>query len=336
MHIISGNLGMESARRYESSMYYRASFTQKELNEDKEDAAASGQEASKGEVIDLKERVESMRSRGDLVREKSDKSVEEFRYKMIEYIYRLLFGEKREKELSNIHANANEYTLVPVEKVIYSSEYYHQETETTSFSTTGVVKTADGREISINVDVRMSRSFTQYVKEELKIQSFQKVYDPLVINFGGDVAKLTDQKFFFDIDMDGKEDSIARLGRGSGYLALDKDENGVIDDGSELFGPKSGDGFGELAEYDEDGNGWIDEGDSIWEHLKIWCQNEDGTGTLYRLSDKNVGAICLQNVQTQFSLKDAKNCELGYLRSSGVFLFETGQAGCVQHLDLVQ
>ena len=49
------------------------------------------------------------------------------------------------------------------------------------------------------------------------------------------------------------------LGSGSGFLALDKNGNGKIDDGSELFGTKSGDGFADLAEYDSDGNGWIDE-----------------------------------------------------------------------------
>ena len=339
---------MESARRYTSSSYYKVSLGQRELKEDQTEAKESQQEASKEENINLQERMESMRTGGSRIREKSEKALEDFRQKMIDYIYQLLFGKERadrlsgecaslqESPMSNVHANAGEYTLVPVEKVIYSSEYYHQETETTSFSTQGVVKTADGREISIHVDVTMSRSFTEYVKEELKIQSFQKVYDPLIINFSGSTARLTDQKFFFDIDMDGKEEDIARLGSGSGYLALDQNNDGVINDGSELFGPKSGDGFGELAEYDEDGNGWIDEGDSIWKRLKIWCQNEDGTGTLYRLSDKNVGAICLQNTKTQFSLTDAKNCEQGYIRSSGVFLFETGQAGTVQHLDLVQ
>ena len=346
MHIVSSNLGMESARRYQSSSYYKASFGQKELKEDSAERKASNQEASKEDIIDLQEYAERMRSRGDLIREKSDKTVEDFRNRMVKYIYELLFGKERADRLSdewedtplesNIHANANEYTLVPVEKVIFSSEYYYHEEETTSFSTQGIVKTADGREISINVDVTMSRSFTEYAKEELKIKSFQKVYDPLVINFSGSTAKLTDQKFYFDIDMDGEKDEIARLGNGSGYLALDKNNDGSINDGSELFGPESGDGFGDLAEYDEDGNGWIDEGDSIWERLQIWCQNADGTSTLYRLKDKNVGAICLQNTKTQFSLKDAKNCEQGYIRSSGVFLFETGEAGTVQHLDLVQ
>ena len=158
MHIVSGSLGMESARRYESSTYYKASYGQKDLNEGNEDTAAP-QEDSQGDIINLQERVESMRSRGDLIREKSDKSLEDFRHKMIEYIYRLLFGEKRAEKLSekwedvplesNIHANANEYTLVPVERVVYSSEYYHHEEETTSFSTKGIVKAADGRDISV-------------------------------------------------------------------------------------------------------------------------------------------------------------------------------------------
>lgn len=346
MHIVSGSLGMESARRYQSSSYYQASFGQTELKEDKEEKGASQRGATKDEIIDLRERVESMRGRGEFLRDKSASTVEEFRNKMVRYIYELLFGKERGDKLSeeledtfqesNIHANANEYTLVPVERTIYSSEYFYHEEETTSFSTQGMVKTADGREISINVDVTMSRSFTQYVKQELKIKSYEKVYDPLVINFAGSTAQLADQKFFFDIDMDGKEDSIARLGEGSGYLALDRNHDGMINDGSELFGPESGDGFCELSEYDEDGNGWIDGGDSIWRYLKIWCQNEDGTGTLYRLSDKNVGAIYLQSTKTQYSLMDRKNCELGYIRSSGIFLFETGEAGTVQHLDLVQ
>ena len=163
---------MESARRYTSSSYYRVSLGQRELKEDQTEAKASQQEASKNEIIDLQERVESMRTGGSRIREKSEKELEDFRYKMIKYIYQLFFGKEKadklgeestslqELPMSNVHANAGEYTLVPVEKVIYSSEYYHHETETTSFSTQGIVKTADGREISINVDVTMSRSFT--------------------------------------------------------------------------------------------------------------------------------------------------------------------------------
>lgn len=97
----------------------------------------------------------------------------------------------------------------------------------------------------------MSRRF----REETKIENITEIVDltdPLVINLDGNIAGLSDQKFMFDIDADGEEESISYLQGGSGYLALDKNGDGVINDGSELFGTKSGDGFADLAEYDAD------------------------------------------------------------------------------------
>ena len=75
------------------------------------------------------------------------------------------------------------------------------------------------------------------------------LFDPLVINIGTDSAKVSNQKFKFDLDSDGKEDSISMPTRGSAFLALDKNEDGTINDGNELFGTKSGDGFKDLREY---------------------------------------------------------------------------------------
>lgn len=207
------------------------------------------------------------------------------------------------------------------------------ESESTSFSTTGIVKTADGREISFNMDVSMSRSFAQYTKETVKnVGSF---IDPLVINLNGNIAEVSDQKFYFDLDADGVEEEISRLSQNSGYLALDLNEDGVINDGSELFGTKSGNGFADLALYDEDGNGWIDENDAIWDKLKIWVQDEDGNSTLYSLKEQGVGAICLQNASTEFTQKDNNGQVNAAIRNTGIFLYENGSAGTVQHLDLV-
>ena len=81
-------------------------------------------------------------------------------------------------------------------------------------------------------------------------------------------TELSDQTFYFDLDADGEEEEISML-KGSGYLALDKNEDGIINDGSELFGTGNGDGFADLARYDEDGNGWIDENDSILSLIHI-------------------------------------------------------------------
>ena len=181
----------------------------------------------------------------------------------------------------------------------------------------------------------MSREFQQYYREDLELASFT-MCDPLVINLDTDVAQLEDQTFYFDIDADGELDEISSLGAGSGYLALDKNGDGIINDGSELFGTSSGNGFADLAKYDEDGNGWIDENDAIWDKLKIWTKDENGNDVLYRLADKGVGAICLQNVSTDFTQKGASGQTLGAIRNTGVFLYENGNVGTVQHVDVAK
>lgn len=221
-------------------------------------------------------------------------------------------------------------------ELTYQQISWHKETENTGFSTTGMVKTADGREIPIELDVSMSREFEEYYEESLSLGEFQ-VCDPLVINFNGNVADVSNQKFYFDIDADGEKDEISQLGTGSGFLALDKNGDGIINDGSELFGAGSGNGFADLAQYDQDGNGWIDENDEIWSKLKIWCKNEKGEDVLYRLADKGVGAICLQNKDTDFTLQNQESGEKqAIIRKTGIFLYENGEAGTVQHLDMVK
>lgn len=223
----------------------------------------------------------------------------------------------------------------------YVSETWNIEQEDTSFSTVGTVRTKDGREINFNVNVNMSRRCEEYYKEQLNVAEFT-LHDPLVINLDTDATELSDQTFYFDLDSDGEEEEISML-KGSGYLALDKNGDGVINDGSELFGTGNGDGFADLARYDEDGNGWIDENDSIWSKLKIWCKDEKGNDVLYKLSDKGVGAICLQNVSTDFTLQGDRtardgvteaNATNGAIRKTGIFLYENGNVGTVQHVDM--
>lgn len=223
----------------------------------------------------------------------------------------------------------------------YVSETWNIEQEDTSFSTVGTVRTKDGREINFNVNVNMSRRCEEYYREELNVAQFA-LYDPLVINLDTDATELSDQTFYFDLDADGEEEEISML-KGSGYLALDKNGDGIINDGSELFGTGNGDGFADLARYDEDGNGWIDENDSIWSKLKIWCKDEKGNDVLYKLSDKGVGAICLQNVSTDFTLQGDRtardgateaNATNGAIRKTGIFLYENGNVGTVQHVDM--
>ena len=115
-------------------------------------------------------------------------------------------------------------------------------------------------------------------------------------------------------------DKISYLEGDSGFLAIDKNNDGRINDGSELFGTKSGDGFKDLAMYDKDGNGWIDEADDVFNNLKIWTKNADGTDSLIAIGKAGVGAIYLGAASTQFSLNDLETNETnGVIQKTGVF-----------------
>ena len=198
----------------------------------------------------------------------------------------------------------------------------------------GIIKTAD-KEINLNLNFNLSQSFVrQNFSISKQLVSFRLV-DPLVINLSGKLPSLDERTFSFDIDSDGELDQISRLKSGSGFLALDKNGNGAIDDGSELFGTKTGDGFGELASYDEDGNGWIDENDSIFAGLRVWLNDSDGS-RLIALGEAGVGAIFLGSTQSGFELKNSDDQTLGVLQKSGVFLFESGEAGAISHIDMAK
>lgn len=217
---------------------------------------------------------------------------------------------------------------------ITASSGFRTETESTTFASTGIVKTADGRSIDFNVEVSMSRAYMEKCNM-LEVQDYIKT-DPLMINLDTNIGSVSDQKFFFDLDSDGKEEEISFAEKGSGFLALDKNGDGKINDGSELFGTKSGDGFKDLAEYDEDGNGWIDENDSIYSQLKVWTKDENGNDRLIDLKDADVGAIYLRNADTQFSLKDDENKLNAEIKKTGIYLKEsTGAVGTLNHVDLV-
>ena len=121
---------------------------------------------------------------------------------------------------------------------------------------------------------------------------------------------------------------------GSGYLALDKNGDDKINDGTELFGVKSGDGFKDLAEYDTDSNGWIDENDEVFDKLKVWSRTDDGKDEMKGLKEAGVGAIFLGAEDTEFTLEGEDGILDGKVRKTGIFLKEDGTAGTIQHVDL--
>lgn len=273
---------------------------------------------------------------GKLKTSEALKSFAQIQEETISYLMRLFFGK------SSIFASSGSMGTSMASGIGFRSETVdittaQTEVEQTSFSTSGTVITADGRELSFQVDVAMSRSFTQYTSKRMEVLTTTQFCDPLVINLNANAAEITDQKFFFDLDMDGHAEAISQLAQGSGFLALDLNQDGKINDGNELFGARSGNGFADLAKYDSDGNGWIDEADEVFDKLLIWSKDAYGKDVLCGLGQAGIGAIYLGNASTEFSLNSLMdNTTNARVRKTGIFLYENGMAGTIQHVDFAK
>lgn len=210
-----------------------------------------------------------------------------------------------------------------------------KEAESSQYCSSGTVKTADGRKIDFRTELALSREYASDSTSILALQTPQKLLiDPLILNYATPSASLSKKTFDFDLNADGQKEAISQLNGGSAYLALDNNRDGKINDGSELFGARSGDGFTELAGYDTDHNGWIDESDPVFASLKLWVKDDSGMDQLVDLKTKDVGAIYLGQARADFSLNDESNQQHGLLRASGVYLSEQGRAGSIQQVDM--
>ena len=216
----------------------------------------------------------------------------------------------------------------------YSKVSTYTESEQTSFQASGTIKTSDGKAISFNLNLMMQRQYTETSSTSILLGDAARKTDPLVISFNGGAAQLSDMRFSFDLNMDGKTEQINTPVSGGGFLALDKNGDGKINNGGELFGPGTGNGFDELAKYDSNHDGWIDENDPVFKQLKTWTKNADGSDSLTSLASSGAGAISLQAASTPFDIKTAANQLLGSVRASSVALKDDGTAGVVQQIDL--
>lgn len=205
----------------------------------------------------------------------------------------------------------------------------YRESQKLDVSMSGFVYTAT-KKIELSIDISMSHSFVS--NNEIIRQQF---YDPLILNFDGEMPDLESKNFSFDIDANGESDQISMLKKGNGFLALDKNKNNKIDDGLELFGMQNGNGFADLKRYDSDNNNWIDENDPILDSLRIWIKNSDEE-RLVALGEVGIGAIYLGNTSGQFDIKNEKNETLGRIRATGLFLNEDGTSGIMSQIDFAR
>ena len=302
------------------------------------------------EMDALKNYISPLQAKGIPTIQERIEMARNIQQKALDYLLRILFGDdgKYVRDINQIdrtttpgEKSANNPITMQANKMgqllgtgwSHYSFYYCAESETTCFETTGTAITAEGKKLSFNISLEMSRSFVEMAEEKIDFGQ-PRLCDPLVINLNTTVASVSDQKFFFDINANEEKEEISILGKDSGYLALDQNADGIINDGSELFGTKSGNGFKDLMSHDEDGNGWIDEADSIFQKLKIWIMDELGNSTLIDLKEAGVGAIYLGYEDTTFSLKNETHETNAIIQKTGFFLYEDGTSGTIQQLDL--
>jgi len=113
--------------------------------------------------------------------------------------------------------------------------------------------------------------------------------DPLIIDLAGNGFATTTLPAGrdFDLNGDGHLEHTAWLRGDDALLALDRNGNGVIDHGLELFGPRSGNGFAELAVLDDNGDDAVDRADGSFGALILL--HEDGRQS--RLADHGIRSI---------------------------------------------
>lgn len=213
---------------------------------------------------------------------------------------------------------------------------YHSETtralkETVDFKSSGSIQTEDGRSINFELNYHFSQEV--YTRSTVDFKAGDALIDPLVIRLDNGPMKYSDDTIRFDLDIDGTKDEFRVPINNAGMLFLDRNGNHKADDGSELFGPKTDDGFGELAALDTDKNGWIDEGDEAFKDLRIWVRSGDGTDRYLGLIEAGVGALFVTSAHTEAELYNNNVEQVGKMKETGFYLKENGQTGLMHELD---
>ncbi|MCP4485862.1 MAG: calcium-binding protein, partial [Gammaproteobacteria bacterium] len=141
---------------------------------------------------------------------------------------------------------------------------------------------------------------------------------PIILDLDGDGIETVglEEGVYFDHDANDFRERSGWVTGGDGLLVLDKNNNGYIDSGRELFGDntlladgvtQATHGYDALAEYDTNLDGKIDASDSVFNDLKVWVDaNNDGVsdaGELKTLSESNVASLTL-NYQSDGTIQN--------------------------------
>ncbi len=200
--------------------------------------------------------------------------------------------------------------------------------------TAGAAQTTELEYLGVQVHisgVQVSDSGIQIVEADLTYehlvfrqtpQPTQKS-DPLMLDLNGNGLETTGvaNGVNFDLNADGVQDRASVATGGDALLALDRNGNGQIDDGRELFGDQNGDanGFEALRRYDGNGDGVINNSDAIYSRLRLLSWNDDGGQQLQDLASAGVESIGLDYMNTASEMQNGDSVAQrgSYTRNDG-------------------
>ena len=165
-------------------------------------------------------------------------------------------------------------------------------------------------------------------------------YDPIMLDLDGDGFNIETKKngTNFDLDNNGFAEKI-NWTRKDGFLCLDLNGNGVIDNGGELFGDntlladgtKAPNGFEALAQYDSNGDGIIDKNDAVFDSLRIWV-DPDGNGISSEGELKSLSELGIIGIRLDYTELNGETGTEAILGNGASFIREDGTESAAAEL----
>ncbi len=210
-------------------------------------------------------------------------------------------------------------------RISYTLRESYRETEVSRFVAGGAVSTADGREIQFSLTDLLARDFRAERALALKGRGSLEA-----LEWPDPTGMLPQAQMAGTAPPAAAGETLSALALDGSILGVDANHDGAINGPEEVVND-----FQELAALDDDGNGWIDEGDAAFADLRLVEGGAGAPASSAPLAERGVGALYLESVSTPFTFTDALDRPQALLRRSGIYLAESGAAGVLRQVDFV-